>query len=101
MATIDPTTHEGRAHIRASSQPQKEDTLMKALTADPDRIHLPEVDICVRALNTEGRMGNADIAHLNRDSLDEWPRSREDIDFPISVAKTLLGHPRGGEAGHL
>ena len=48
----------------------------------------------MRALNTEGRMGNADIAHLNRDSLDEWLRSRDSIEWPIGVVKALLGHPQ-------
>lgn len=67
---------------------------MKTLTVDPDRTHLQETGIYVRALNTEGRMGNADIAHLNRDSLDEWLRSRDSIEWPIGVVKALLGHPQ-------
>lgn len=59
--------------------------------ADPRRIHLPETGIYVRALHTGGTWDVVDIAHLHRDSLDAWLRSR-DIDWPISVVKTLLGH---------
>lgn len=72
---------------------------MKNLTVDPDRTHLPETGIYVRALNPEERWVSADIAHLNRDGLDEWLRSRDSIEWPINVVKAILGHPQA-ESGH-
>lgn len=68
---------------------------MTTLHADPRRTHLPETGIYVRALATDGTWDAIDIAHLHRDSLDAWLRTR-DIDWPIDVVKTLLGH---GEEG--
>lgn len=64
---------------------------MTALHTDPSRTHLPETGIYVRALNTDGTWDAVDIAHLHRDSLDTWLRSRT-IDWPIGVVMSLLGH---------
>ena len=72
---------------------------MKDLTVDPDRTHLPETGIYVRALNPEGRWDSVDIAYLNRDSLIEWLHSRDSTDFPINVVLALLGHEQT-ESGH-
>lgn len=66
------------------------------LEVDPDRTYLPETGILVRATES-GRVGNHDIAHLDTASLDTWLRSRDGIEWPISVVKLLLGH-RGGRA---
>ena len=66
------------------------------LTVDSARTHLPETGILVRATE-DGRIGNHDIAHLDTASLDTWLRSRDGIEWPISVVKLLLGH-RGGRA---
>ena len=65
---------------------------------DPARMHQPETGILVRAVDERGRVGNHDIAHLDTASLDTWLRSRDGIEWPISVVKLLLGHPRGGRA---
>ena len=62
--------------------------------ADPDRTSLPETGIPVRALNANGSWDAVDIAHLDRESLDAWLRSRETIDWPVDVVMILLGHPR-------
>lgn len=66
------------------------------LEVDPARTDLPETGILVRA-ERDGRVGNHDIAHLDTASLDTWLRSRDGIEWPISVVKLLLGH-RGGRA---
>lgn len=72
---------------------------MKTLTVDPARTHLPETGIYVRAREvTGGAFESVDIAHLDRPSLNEWLRSRDSIDWPISVVMTLLGHRRDPQA---
>ena len=67
------------------------------LIVDSTRTYLPETGILVRAADERGRVGNHDIAHLDTASLDTWLRSRDGIEWPISVVKLLLGH-RGGRA---
>lgn len=76
------------------STPHRADP-MTALHTDPFRTHLPKTGIYVRALNTDGTWDAVDIAHLHRDSLDTWLRSRT-IDWPIGVVMALLGHRREG-----
>jgi hypothetical protein len=53
---------------------------MMDLRADPDR------EGCIRKWDA------VDIAHLGRDSLDAWLRSRDSIEWPISCVMLLLGH---------
>ena len=47
--------------------------------------------IYVRAIGQDGRWDSYDIAELDRDSLDFWLRSRDSIDWPIGVVKSMLG----------
>lgn len=65
---------------------------MADMHVDPRRAHLPETGIYVRALSLDGTWGSEDIAHLHRDGLDAWLRSRPTPDWPISVVMVLLGH---------
>lgn len=60
---------------------------------DPKREKLPKTGIFVRA-QKDGHWGSHDIAHLERPSLDAWLRSRDTIDWPISVVMILLNHER-------
>ena len=73
---------------------------MKDLHTDPAREdHNPDsylTGIYVRAIRSDGKWGNADIAELNRESLDAWLRSRDSIDWPIGVVMILLGWRNGG-----
>jgi hypothetical protein len=59
------------------------------------RMDLPETGIYVRAQNEAGAFGSFDIAHLDRDSLHTWLRSRggENL-WAENVVMTLLGHPQ-------
>jgi hypothetical protein len=50
--------------------------MMKELFIDPARVEFPETGIYVRAKNMFGKWDNIDIAHLKRDSLLDWLRSR-------------------------
>lgn len=50
--------------------------------------------IYVRAQRSDGRWGNADIAELDKESLDIWLRSRQSIEWPIGVVMILLDHQR-------
>lgn len=67
-------------------------TKARDLQADPDRANYRMTGIYVRAVNTAGKWDSVDIAHLDRESLDAWLRSRG-IDWPVWVAMFLLGHP--------
>ena len=73
---------------------------MKELTTAPDR-EVEELEdatgIYVRARFSDGTFGNVDIAQLDAESLDHWLRSRDSIEWPVSVVKILLGHRQGGE----
>ena len=69
---------------------------MKDLTVDSDRAHLPEAGIFVRALDADGHWDSVDIAHISRDSLIDWLRSRDSIEWPINVVMTILAHPQIG-----
>lgn len=73
---------------------------MKELTTAPDR-EVEELEdatgIYVRARFTDGTFGTVDIAQLDVESLDHWLRSRDNIDWPISVVKMVFGHRQGGE----
>jgi len=60
--------------------------------ADPDRRHYPETGIPVRALDGD-RWSDVDIAHLRKESLLAWLRSRGgDNSWAESVVLLLLGH---------
>jgi len=63
------------------------------LRVDPDRAQLADATgIYVRAYRPDGKIDTADIAELDKASLDAWLRSRDSIEWPISVVKTLMGH---------
>lgn len=71
------------------------------LTVDETRTHLADATgIYVRALMPDGAVDNADIAELDVESLDTWLRSRDSIEWPISVVKLIMGHrqKQGGQA---
>ena len=69
---------------------------MQGLHEDPKRRSLPETGIYVRALRNEDgkeRWSNVDMAHLDRDSLRVFLRSRggENL-WAENILATLLGH---------
>ncbi len=64
---------------------------MTALRTDPERAHLPETGIYVRAVGADGRFDAVDIAHLTKESLLAWLRSRTPT-FTENVVLALLGH---------
>lgn len=69
---------------------------MKDLIVDARRLELSDgtsTGIFVRVKNADGTWGNADILHLERDSLIEWLRSRgEKNRWAEATVLTLLGH---------
>jgi hypothetical protein len=66
---------------------------MKELIIDPNRTDLPETGIFVRAKNTAGEWDSIDIAHLTRESLFDWLRSRGgDNPWAENTVAILLGH---------
>jgi hypothetical protein len=77
---------------------------MMELRAAPSRegVHHEATGIYVRALNSEGKWSNLDIAELNLDiaelnldSLNVWLKSRGgDNPWAESVVRILLGHTR-------
>jgi len=63
---------------------------MSVLKVDAARAGLNgSTGIYVRALGIDGHWVNADIAELDKPSLVEWLRSREDV-----AERALLGHTR-------
>jgi hypothetical protein len=66
---------------------------MPPLHVDPERLSLPETGIPVRAVKPDG-VGwvSADIAHLKKESLLDWLRSRPNL--AENTVLVLLGHPR-------
>ena len=68
---------------------------MKDLQVDPARTELHEATgIYVRA-QRDGKWVNADIAELDKASLNQWLRSRGgDNPWAESVVEILLGHER-------
>jgi hypothetical protein len=52
----------------------------------------PETGIYVRA-KRDNEWVSADIAHLDRASLNAWLRSRDTVDWPVNVVMLLLKHP--------
>ncbi|HXN32102.1 MAG TPA: hypothetical protein VN894_09575 [Polyangiaceae bacterium] len=68
-------------------------TPMPPLRIDPERTGLPETGIPVRAVGADG-VGwvSADIAHLKKESLIDWLRSRPNLAENTLLA--LLGHSR-------
>lgn len=64
------------------------------LKFDPNRIEFDHATgIFVRAINTEGRWDNADIAQLDKESLLEFLRSRGgQNEWAENVVGILLGH---------
>ena len=69
------------------------------LIIDPERTDLGPTGIWVRALDAHmGEYTNADIAHLTRDSLLQWLRSRDDRGMDVgatwrdNVILLLFGH---------
>jgi hypothetical protein len=62
------------------------------LQVDPARVDLPKTGFYVRA-QLDGTWSAWDIAHLTRDSLFEWLRSRGGAnEWAESVVFALLGH---------
>jgi len=58
-----------------------------------EREDLPETGIYVRARGSDGSWGSFDIAHLEKDSLQRWLRSRGGNNpWAESVVYTLLGY---------
>jgi hypothetical protein len=70
------------------------------MKVDPERLLEPKTGIYVRA-EYEGAWANADIAHLDRDSLMAWLRSRGgDNPWAENTVAILLGHgPEGAKDG--
>jgi len=64
----------------------------KTLCADDQRLRLKGTGILVRALRPGGKFGPTDIAHLCRQSLLDWLRSRRDNRTAEDVVGILLGH---------
>jgi hypothetical protein len=62
--------------------------------ADPERVHLPETGIFVRALDLDGKFDAIDISHLTKESLLAWLRDKKPV-FVEGVVLVLLGHSRG------
>lgn len=65
------------------------------LRVDPDRVDAYEgyTGIFVRALGTDDKWGNADIAQLDRKSLIEWLRKEGEKDtLAEKIVLVLLGH---------
>ena len=73
--------------MKPPSQPNVFDPIY---TIDPDRMDLPEVGICIRALGPDS-WGAFDVAHLTAESLLDWLRSR-DRDWAINVVGVMLGY---------
>lgn len=70
------------------------------MTIDPNRTHFEDATgIYVRAMTPDKTIRNADIAELDTESLDAWLRSRDSIEWPISVVKLIMGHrqDQGGQ----
>ena len=66
---------------------------MKELFIDPERIELPETGIYIRSKDMTGKWSSVDIAHLKRDSLLDWLRSRGgDNLLAENTLLLLLGH---------
>lgn len=65
---------------------------MKLMVDETRTHHEGATGIYVRALLPDGTWDSADIAELTAESLDTWLRSRDNIEWPISVVKLLLGH---------
>jgi hypothetical protein len=67
------------------------------LVADPARTHLHgTTGIYVSAQSTNGVWTNLDIAELDKDSLQQWLRSRGGVNtWAESVVYHLLGHHDG------
>ena len=61
------------------------------LSIDQARKDYPESGIFVRAKDS-GVWGSHDITHLDKTSLREWLKSRDDVEWPIRVVEILLGH---------
>lgn len=63
------------------------------LKVSHERMHISETGIFVRAQNGSGLHGAFDIAHLDRESLHAWLRSRggENL-WAENVVMQLLGH---------
>jgi len=68
------------------------DASFKTLCADDQRLGLQGTGIFVRALRPGGKFGATDIAHLCRQSLLDWLRSRGDNRTAEDVVGILLGH---------
>lgn len=63
------------------------------LKIDPDRLWMPETGVLIRAQNEDDRWVAADIAHLDRKSLDRWLRSRGgENNLAENFVRLLLGH---------
>ena len=66
---------------------------MDELKLDPNRLDLPETGIYIRAKDEAGKWGSHDIAHLDRESLLRWLRSRGGSNpWAENVVAILLGH---------
>jgi hypothetical protein len=60
---------------------------------DSTRAKVPDTGILCRAYDSEGNPGSYDIAHLDRESLFEWLRSRGgDNIWAENTVAILLGH---------
>lgn len=66
------------------------------LEVSPARRGWETTGIYVRAKDPDGKWDSVDIVSLTRDSLDRWLRSRDSIDWPVSVVMILLGYPTEG-----
>lgn len=67
------------------------------LKIDPQRQRTAEeslTGIFVRAQDSEGKWGNADIAELDRPSYEEFCKSRGEVSqWAMSILFHLMGHP--------
>ena len=78
-----------------SDDPRQWKPIGEDLRVDPERLDTFTTGIYVRARGIDGKWSNADIADLDRASLDRWLRSRGgENEWAESVVRALLGFPR-------